>query len=649
MHAIRSLRLLHASRRIASTLRPGSTQIPPSVAISTAQSWRHHSTTTDTTASELLPDLLEGVVFGDFPSRTHRCGDLGKANVGDEVVLMGWAQNLRKFSDDLIFMPLRDSTGTTQLVFKQANADHENVRDVLLGLTPESVISVRGRVVARSEGTVNPRMSTGEIEVDLSSILVLNKVHKPLPFLPTNQELVNEEIRLKHRCVDLRRETLQSNLRKRSLAAWTIRDYLVQNGKSLVGFTEVETPLLFKSTPEGAREFVVPTRNAGAFYALPQSPQQYKQLLMASGVDRYFQIAKCFRDEDLRADRQPEFTQIDLEVSFGSAKDIQALVEGLVKSVWKKIKNVEVFDGQPFPRMNYQTAMAKIQHAADIQGDNVLEAIVLRDDTKLSGSEMKRITRTNSKTFPVVKITEESIGNWLQKLPYSSQLTGEVDNAKVNERLDIRVGDTIVLNSRPRFLSGGQTSMGKVRLELANTLQAKGSLKIPSSQYNFLWIEGFPLFSPDENAAPGVDRLAATHHPFTAPVAEDLPFLANSPEKVRGQHYDLVLNGVEIGGGSIRIHSPKLQTYVFENILKMTPIESSRFSHLVDALSFGCPPHGGLALGFDRMMAILCGTPSIRDVIAFPKSASGRDLVVGSPSGLTEQQLKEYKIKVSEA
>ncbi|KAF9116280.1 hypothetical protein BGX27_003873 [Mortierella sp. AM989] len=662
MHAIRAKNTVQAIRRLASHLDRLTLATLPAAITHSRPLYRHSSTFAPHSIGslesfDLQTELLDGVTFGDYPKRTHKCGDLNKSNKGERVVLTGWAQSIRKFSDELIFLPLRDHSGTIQLVLKGSGPDKDITRKVIQDLTVESVICIEGHVATRNEGTVNPKMITGDIEIDLATVRVLNKTHKILPFLPSNQSLVSEDLRLKHRCLDLRRASLQKNLRQRSLAAWVIRDYLLQNE-----FVEVETPMLFKSTPEGAREFVVPTRSGGSFYALPQSPQQYKQLLMASGIDRYFQIAKCFRDEDLRADRQPEFTQVDLEVSFSSARDIQALVEGLVRAVWRKVQDVELFEGASFPRMNYQVAMSKygsdkpdtrfgleIQRVAGIAGDKILEGIVLKSDMKLPGSDLKRIAQLENKVLPVVKINEKNINSWLHKLPFTHQIKEHVDQNRVNEELSIQVGDAIILNTRPEFLSGGQTVLGKVRLELANVLQSKGLLDIPATKYNFLWVEGFPLFSPAEvtpATETGSNRLTATHHPFTAPVAEDLHLLTSSPEKVRGQHYDLVLNGVEIGGGSIRVHSPKLQSFIFERILQMTPEETSRFSHLIDALSFGCPPHGGLALGFDRLMAIICETPSIRDVIAFPKSASGRDLVVGSPSALTEQQLNEYKIRV---
>ncbi|KAG0268488.1 hypothetical protein DFQ27_006553 [Actinomortierella ambigua] len=618
---------------------------------------RRAVTTAATDKTTLPQELFEGTVFGDFPKRTHRCGELNKASVGQKVVLCGWSQNVRKFSDNLIFMPIRDASGSTQLVLKDEDGKLAQIRAKLLDLSPESVICVEGVVVARSTKTINSKMATGEIEVDITKLHVLNKTHATLPFLPGNQEKTNEELRLKYRVLDLRRQDLQDNLRRRSYAAWVVRDYLIGQG-----FVEVETPMLFKSTPEGAREFVVPTREKGDFYALPQSPQQYKQLLMASGVDRYFQLAKCFRDEDLRADRQPEFTQIDMEMSFGSAKDVQNVVEGLVTTVWKKVLDISFAD--PFPHMDYQTAMSKygsdkpdtrfgleIKQIGALKGDETLEAIVLPNELGLSGSEMKKLAKNEASMTTIVKLNEDNIAVWLDKMGYNAALESPADQIIVNTLLDVRVGDALVISKRPSFLSGGQTNMGRVRLALADFLKSKGAIKIPKDQFNFLWVEGFPLFSPDEPgesdiSKAGTRKFSATHHPFTAPVAEDLDFLATAPEKVRGQHYDLVLNGVEIGGGSIRVHSPKLQMYIFQEVLKMTPLECSRFSHLIDGLSFGCPPHGGLAIGFDRMMAILCGTSSIRDVIAFPKSTSGRDLVVDSPSPLTPEQLRQYNLSI---
>ncbi|KAG0224426.1 hypothetical protein BGX31_008021 [Mortierella sp. GBA43] len=425
---------------------------------------RHYSTggplPATTASSDAHAQLLDGVTFGDYPARTHKCGHLNGTNLGQQVVVTGWAQNIRKFSDELIFLPLRDHSGTVQVVLKGSDPSKDVLRRNLQDLTPESVICVEGRVVSRDVGAVNPNMSTGDIEIDLTSVRVLNKTHRTLPFLPSNKTLVGEEVRLKYRCLDLRRDALQRNLRNRSIAAWVIRDHLVQND-----FVEVETPMLFKSTPEGAREFVVPTRNSGSFYALPQSPQQYKQLLMASGMDRYFQIAKCFRDEDLRADRQPEFTQVDLEMSFCSATEIQTLVEGVVRSVWKRLKGVELFNGQPFPRMNYQLAMSKygsdkpdtrfgleIQHVADMTNDNVLEAIVLKKSLKLPGSDLKKLALQDNKSLPIVKVNENNIDTWVHKI-FGDQIIGHADVASINARLDLEAGDSVILNTRPAFLS----------------------------------------------------------------------------------------------------------------------------------------------------------------------------------------------------
>jgi aspartyl-tRNA synthetase len=482
--------------------------------------------------------------------------------------------------------------------------------------------------------------------------------------------------------LDLRRDELQHNIRLRSLTANTVRNYLTENG-----FTEIETPTLFKSTPEGAREFIVPTRKRGAFYALPQSPQQHKQMLMAAGFDRYFQIARCFRDEDLRADRQPEFTQvrelcfalksrilnfcfpvlqIDLEMSFIKIKDIQDIIEGMVTSIWDKALGKKLTK-EMFPHMTYNEAMSKYgsdkpdirfdmkideigSYMKDVVGDDSVDCMVVKKGSALSGGDLKAMQKvldlTDDKNFAYVKINENNVASWPSKCGTlrQSQHVGKIED-ELNGKLNIEQGDLVVVHKRPNYLYGGNTTMGRVRLHLSNLMQEKGLLKLDAERYKFLWVESFPLFTPDEQ---GIRTWQATHHPFTAPFDEDIPLLATEPEKVRGQHYDLVLNGMEIGGGSIRIHSPVMQTFILGKVLQLQKFEYKRFDHLIDALGGGCPPHGGIALGFDRLMAILTKSTSIRDVIAFPKAAGGKDFVVNSPSEVTTAQLNEYGLQLSD-
>ncbi|KAI9488798.1 tRNA synthetases class II-domain-containing protein [Zychaea mexicana] len=597
---------------------------------------------------------------GQYPRRTHLCGDLRADHEGQQVVLNGWVHSPRAMSQDLIFVPLGDASGTTQLVFRSGNPE---LRAEIQRLTPESVICAQGVVVKRPDGMINKQQSTGAIEVELEKIYCLNPASGSLPFWPsqTAATLPNEEIRLRYRYLDLRRPELQKNIRLRSVVVNTVRQYLVDHG-----FTEIETPTLFKSTPEGAREFIVPTRKPGAFYALPQSPQQHKQMLMAAGFDRYFQIARCFRDEDLRADRQPEFTQIDLEMSFITAQELQHVVQGFVTAVWKKALGVEL-DASHFPHMTYQEAMStygsdkpdvrfdmKIKEISGylsdvVEEDAALDCLVVKQGSALTGGELKNMQKAlelaDEKDFAFVKINENNINAWPSKcgrLKHSSRI-GQGETTEMNSKLDIQVGDLVLVHKRGRYLYGGNTLMGRVRLHLANMLQEKGLLNLDPNMFKFLWIESFPLFSPDEQS---IRTWQATHHPFTAPFDQDIPLLTTEPARVRGQHYDLVLNGMEIGGGSIRIHSPVMQRFIFDNVLQLEKHEYQRFDHLLDALSAGCPPHGGIALGFDRLMSILCNASSIRDVIAFPKAAAGKDLVVNSPSQVTPEQLTEYYLQV---
>ncbi|KAJ2493291.1 aspartate--tRNA ligase msd1 [Coemansia sp. RSA 2050] len=606
--------------------------------------------------------------------RTHTCGDLDSGHVDQQVRLCGWVKNIRVLSETLVFVHLRDAYGSMQLLAEQSRMPHftEHKR-VLEELNPDTLVGVCGTVVRRPESMTNDAEKTGQIELLLDKIHVLNHT-EPLPFNPyIKSNLPNEDVRLAHRYLDLRRPELQHNIRLRSKTTSAIRQFMDDNG-----FVDIETPMLFKSTPEGAREFLVPTRvDPGMCYALPQSPQQFKQMLMAAGFDRYYQIARCFRDEDLRADRQPEFTQIDLEMSFVTKEDIQDVVERLIQRIWRTTKqaNIQV----PFPRMSFAEATCKygsdkpdtrfglmIAQLPDLAPDEhtAAEALVipggvdlfttkeLAPFSDLIGNSQKN---NESKLTTIHKISSNGVTGLGKSTLLSRWLAASGDALDQQQRqervssllsaIPAKSGDLLFVSERSVYVTPANTTLGRIRSLAAKVLQEKGALAIPSDMYNFLWVEDFPLFTRESDDAHG--KLSATHHPFTAPVESDLPLLKTDPAKVRGQHYDIVLNGVELGGGSIRVHDPNVQSYIFKDTLELSPRVQDSFSHLMTALGHGCPPHGGIALGLDRLVAILTGSASLRDVIAFPKSANGRDLFMHAPAEATKEQLAEYGMCVA--
>ena len=590
--------------------------------------------------------------------RTHHCNALNAEAIGQKVTLMGWVDALRDHGS-LAFIDLRDREGLTQIVCDSKDAA---LAEALQHIRTEAVIAIQGVVQARPQSTVNSKLPTGGIEVAVTAIEVLNECAVlPFPMDDAQADKVSEELKLKHRYLDLRRPKKLNLLRLRHKASRAARAHFDESG-----FTEVELPILFKSTPEGAREFLVPSRlNPGEFYALTQSPQQYKQMLMVAGVERYYSFARCFRDEDLRADRQPEFTQIDLEMSFIDREDMYALIEGLLKRVWKDALDVDI--KTPFLRMPYQEAMDRYGvdkpdtrfgleiadfteafkgsgfgvFAQAIENGGVVRAInaksLLPHLTQGELTRLEEIAKTlGAKGLAYIKVEE---GQW--KSPIAKFLN-DTEKAALVEKLKLEEGDVVFFAAAP--WERACAILGRMRLESAWMLQKHNKLSIPSDQYNFLWVIDFPLISKDEETG----RYVATHHPFTAPVKEDIHLLDTAPEKVRGQHYDIVLNGTELGGGSIRIHNPKLQQRIFEDILKIpADVVQNRFGYMLEAFQFGAPPHGGLAIGFDRLSAILGGQSSIRDVIAFPKTQKGQDLMANAPGPATEEQLRNVWIRTT--
>ena len=594
--------------------------------------------------------------------RTHHCNELRPAHVGQTVTLSGWVHSRRDLGG-LIFIDIRDREGRTQTVFDPSDLPRE-LFDQAAALRSECVVSVTGQVRPRPAGTNNPKIPTGEVEVMARQLEVLNMA-EVLPFPVDDPEAaskVNEELRLQYRYLDLRRPEMARNLRLRSKVATATRVFLDEQG-----FLEVETPTLFKSTPEGAREFIVPCRNTpGLFYALPQSPQQFKQILMVAGVEKYFQLARCYRDEDLRADRQPEFTQIDIEMSFIEREDIYALIEGLLKRTWKVALGVDI--PTPFPRMTFADAINRF--GIDKPDTRfAMELVDLTENFRASGFRVFSgavaaggvVKALNAKGFAcatqgqIDAMTELAKSFGMKGLAYIKAENGEwkspilkfltdADKALIRTQLAVEEGD-LVLFAADQWTNACEL-LGRVRLYAAEALKTLGKLKVPADQFNFLWVVDFPLLSFDKE----MNRWYSSHHPFTAPVAEDIPLLKTDPKKVRGQHYDIVVNGVELGGGSIRIHQPDVQKAVFEEILAIPPEETKlRFGYMLEAFRYGAPPHGGIALGFDRMCAMLCGTSSIRDVIAFPKTAKGTCLMTDSPAPVAARQLRELYIEVKTA
>jgi aspartyl-tRNA synthetase len=583
--------------------------------------------------------------------RTHMCGELREQHAGQQVVLMGWV-NRRRDMGNLIFVDVRDRSGLTQLVFDKS--DSSALHEKASGLRSEFVIAAAGKVRKRDPKTVNKNIPTGEIEVVVSDLKLLNESKIP-PFLPGDPALANEEVRLKYRYLDLRREPMQYNIELRHKVALAIREYL-----SSQGFFEIETPFMTRSTPEGARDYLVPSRvYPGEFYALPQSPQLFKQILMISGFDKYFQIVRCFRDEDLRADRQPEFTQVDLEMSYPQLDTVFAVVEGFLQAAFKaagyQIK-------APFPRMTYDEA---IRNFGIDKPD--LRLPKLTDVRAAFTGEQLQILQLNA-DLPVVAIRIPRIGELSRKERDDNRpLFGErkearlIDDikrleksfpeavAKVREMSLAQPEDLVVLVAGPAQLEksatrpdyGVFTAAGQFRVELARKY-ADRHHAFHQGGFHLLWVTDFPMFEYDATEK----RWNAAHHPFTSPHEQDMDKLESDPGAVRSLAYDVVMNGMELGSGSIRIHRQDIQKKIFHALGMSDEEAKSRFGFFLEALEYGTPPHGGIALGLDRIVMLLAGAESLREVIPFPKTARAVDLMVDAPTPVSEAQLKELGIKV---
>lgn len=579
--------------------------------------------------------------------RTHTCGELNLSHKGETVVLSGWVQRIRRLGG-MTFVDLRDRYGITQLVCNESSP--EQVKDAIEQLGREYVIQVKGLVIERT--SKNSKLSTGDVEIQMEQLTLLSKSDTP-PFTVEDDTDGGEEIRMKYRYIDLRRNPLQSAIALRHRMAQEIRRYL-----DTEGFLEIETPYLIKSTPEGARDFVVPSRmNQGQFYALPQSPQQFKQLLMVAGYDKYFQIVRCFRDEDLRADRQPEFTQIDCEMSFVEQEDVIMTFEGMAKHLFRTVKGIE-FTGL-FPRITFAEAMERygsdkpdIRFGMEINNLGELtkgKNFKVVDDAEFVGgicvpgcSEYSR-KQLDELTLWVQRPQVGAKGLIYVKWQNDGSIKSSVDKFYSAEELEGwfhkvggKKGDLLlILTGKRKSMLG---ALGDLRLEMANRLGLR-----PKDVFAPLWVVDFPLLEWDEDTK----RFYAMHHPFTSPKIEDIPLMETDPGKVRANAYDFVVNGVEIGGGSIRIHDSEVQKLMFKKLGFTDEEAKNQFGFIINAFRYGAPPHGGIAFGFDRFCAIFGGSDSIRDFIAFPKNNAGRDLMADSPSPISELQLDELALRLN--